>query len=259
MGFIAPPRASAAARRSRRHGCRNPSSATGSIDDPLRLRAGALQHGRAADPHVGGARSARARPAVRGQARGVRAAGVPRRSRSPTSRSRWATARRCGRRRWRRASLQELTLAARTIACYEIGTGSGYLTALLASVSGDVTQRRDRRRACRRRRARGSSRLGFANVRVDVGDGARGFGNDTYDVIVLTGSTPLLPERFFEQLDAGRAAVRRRRRRAGDDGAARAAGRARRARRRPTCSRRSSRRWSTPRRRRASNSDVAPP
>jgi len=39
-------------------------------------------------------------------------------------------------------------------------------------------------------------------VRVEVGDGARGFGNETYDIIVLTGSTPLLPERFYDQLSA---------------------------------------------------------
>ena len=51
--------------------------------------------------------------------------------------------------------------------------------------------------------ARKLSRLGFDNARVDVGDGARGFGNEAYDVIVLTGSTPLLPERFFEQLAPG--------------------------------------------------------
>jgi protein-L-isoaspartate(D-aspartate) O-methyltransferase len=47
------------------------------------------------------------------------------------------------------------------------------------------------------------SRFGFANVRVDVGDGARGFGGEMYDAIVLTGSTPLLPERFIEQLAPG--------------------------------------------------------
>ena len=41
---------------------------------------------------------------------------------------------------------------------------------------------------------------GFDNVRVDCGDGARGFGEGAYDVIVLTGSTPVLPERFVEQL-----------------------------------------------------------
>ena len=52
-------------------------------------RASTLQHGRAADPHLGGARPGRPRPAVPRAARGLRAARL-RRSRSPTSRSRSA-------------------------------------------------------------------------------------------------------------------------------------------------------------------------
>jgi len=97
--------------------------------------------------------------------------------------------------------VQELTLRTND-RVLEIGTGSGYLTALLASLSGDVTSV-EIDEALARDAAHRLSRLGFANARVDVGDGARGFGNDTYDVIVLTGSTPLLPERFFEQLAPG--------------------------------------------------------
>ena len=81
----------------------------------------------------------------------------------------------------------------------EIGTGSGYLTALLASEAGDVTSVEIDAATAADARTR-LARHGFTNVRVDVGDGARGYGNEVYDVIVLTGSTPLLPERFFEQL-----------------------------------------------------------
>ena len=81
----------------------------------------------------------------------------------------------------------------------EIGTGSGYLTALLASEAGDVTSVEIDPATAADARAK-LARHGFTNVRVDVGDGARGYGNEIYDVIVLTGSTPLLPERFFEQL-----------------------------------------------------------
>jgi len=81
----------------------------------------------------------------------------------------------------------------------EIGTGSGYLTALLASEAGDVTSVEIDSATAADARAK-LARHGFTNVRVDVGDGARGYGNEIYDVIVLTGSTPLLPERFFEQL-----------------------------------------------------------
>ena len=32
------------------------------------------------------------------------------------------------------------------------------------------------------------------------GDGARGWGNDQYDAIVLTGSTPVLPQSWVRQL-----------------------------------------------------------
>ncbi|HEX2390946.1 MAG TPA: protein-L-isoaspartate O-methyltransferase [Casimicrobiaceae bacterium] len=84
----------------------------------------------------------------------------------------------------------------------EIGTGSGYLTALLASEAADVTSVEIDAAMAGDARTR-LARFGFANARVEVGDGARGFGNDSYDVIVLTGSTPLLPDRFFEQLTAG--------------------------------------------------------
>jgi len=81
----------------------------------------------------------------------------------------------------------------------EIGTGSGYLTALLASEAGDVTSVEIDAATAADARAK-LARHGFTNVRVDIGDGARGHGNEFFDVIVLTGSTPLLPERFYEQL-----------------------------------------------------------
>lgn len=81
----------------------------------------------------------------------------------------------------------------------EIGTGSGYLTALLASEAGDVTSVEIDAATAADARTK-LARHGFTNVRVDIGDAARGFGNDIFDVIVLTGSTPLLPERFYEQL-----------------------------------------------------------
>ena len=91
--------------------------------------------------------------------------------------------------------------------------------------------------------------------RCDVGDGARGWGNEHYDAIVLTGSTPLLPGDFFRAVEARRPRVRDRRRRAGDDGAARRAGRRRARASRPICSRPWSRRSRTPPRRRGSSFD----
>ena len=84
----------------------------------------------------------------------------------------------------------------------EIGTGSGYLTALLASTAAEVVSVEidaGAADAARRRLAQ----HGFANVRVEHGDGARGFGDEAFDMVVLTGSTPLLPERLVEQLRPG--------------------------------------------------------
>ena len=81
----------------------------------------------------------------------------------------------------------------------EIGTGSGYFTALLASQAADVDSIEIDRRLADDARAR-LARHEFRNARIIEGDGARGFGNDTYDAIVLTASTPLLPEHFFAQL-----------------------------------------------------------
>lgn len=81
----------------------------------------------------------------------------------------------------------------------EIGSGSGYFTALLASRAGHVTTVEIDPALSSAAAAR-LAHHGFTNVRHEVGDGARGFGNELYDVIVLTGSTPLLPERFPAQL-----------------------------------------------------------
>jgi protein-L-isoaspartate(D-aspartate) O-methyltransferase len=97
--------------------------------------------------------------------------------------------------------LQELTLT-HDDSVLEIGTGSGYLTALLASLARDVTSVEIDAPTVAEARAK-LLRHGFDNVRVHEGDGARGFGDGTYDVIVLTGSTPLLPPRFIEQLAPG--------------------------------------------------------
>ena len=84
----------------------------------------------------------------------------------------------------------------------EIGTGSAYFTALLAARGANVTSVEiDTRRAAQARAK--LARHGFANVRVEDGDGARGFGQRTYHAVVLTGSTPILPDSFSQQLAPG--------------------------------------------------------
>ncbi len=97
--------------------------------------------------------------------------------------------------------LQALTLTGRE-SVLEIGTGSGYLTALMARRAADVLTVEINTALAADARAR-HARHGFANVRGEVGDGAGGWGRDSYDAIVLTGSTPLLPARFVEQLKPG--------------------------------------------------------
>ena len=84
----------------------------------------------------------------------------------------------------------------------EIGTGSGYFAALLAGMGARVTSVEiDGDLAAEAKGKLG--RTGAASIELAVGDGARGWGRSTYDAIVLTGSTPLLPDRFVEQLNPG--------------------------------------------------------
>ena len=95
--------------------------------------------------------------------------------------------------------LQDLRLAPHE-RVLEIGTGSGYFTALLARSAAAVRSVEIDAATAGRARAHLAD---FGNVEVVVGDGARGFGDDIWDAIVLTGSTPVLSERFFEQLRPG--------------------------------------------------------
>jgi protein-L-isoaspartate(D-aspartate) O-methyltransferase len=84
----------------------------------------------------------------------------------------------------------------------EIGTGSGYLTALLAQQGAHVTTVEINPRLYKEAKAK-LARAGFGSVEHAQGDGARGWGRATYDAIVLTGSTPVLPDAFVEQLNPG--------------------------------------------------------
>src|ERR1044071_2898862 len=93
--------------------------------------------------------------------------------------------------------LQELALK-RTDRVLEVGTGSGYLTALMAHRAAEVCSVEIRPALA----AFGRSNLerhGADNVILE-GGGAR---HAPYDAIVLTGSTPVLPQGFLEQLAPG--------------------------------------------------------
>ncbi len=84
----------------------------------------------------------------------------------------------------------------------EVGTGSGYLTALLARMAGQVTsvEIEPELHACAVRNLLAHH---IDNVTLQVGDAAQYWGEAEYDAIVLTGSVPLLPAAYKNQLKIG--------------------------------------------------------
>jgi protein-L-isoaspartate(D-aspartate) O-methyltransferase len=97
--------------------------------------------------------------------------------------------------------VQELELQANE-SVLEVGAGSGYLTALLAACGADVTSVEIVPRLAAEAQVK-LKRNGIGNARIATGDGARGYGTAQYDAIVLTGSTPLLPDAWLAQLKPG--------------------------------------------------------
>jgi len=97
--------------------------------------------------------------------------------------------------------LQELQVKAHDRAL-EIGTGSGYFAALLAHCCHSVVSVEivAELKALAERNLKAA---GLTEVRVIEADGARGYGQETYDIIVLSGSTPVLPPSFLDQLKPG--------------------------------------------------------
>lgn len=84
----------------------------------------------------------------------------------------------------------------------EIGTGSGYFAALLAHRTHSVVsvEISPQLKAMAEQNLKAA---GLPEVRLFEGDGAQGWGSEAYDIIVLTGSTPVLPEKLLEQLKPG--------------------------------------------------------
>jgi protein-L-isoaspartate(D-aspartate) O-methyltransferase len=98
--------------------------------------------------------------------------------------------------------LQELALR-KSDRVLEVGTGSGYLTALMARRAGHVVSVEINPTLAAFGRAN-LERHGVDNVTLEIGDAARGWpAHAPYDAIVLTGSTPVLPRAFLEELAPG--------------------------------------------------------
>ena len=98
--------------------------------------------------------------------------------------------------------LQELA-PRRSDRVLEVGTGSGYLTALLAHRSAHVHSIEIRPALAAFGKAN-IARHGVDNVSLTVGDGADGLSSEgPFDIVVLTGSVPRLPKSLLDQLVPG--------------------------------------------------------
>lgn len=85
----------------------------------------------------------------------------------------------------------------------EIGTGSGYSSAVLAEIAGDVfTIERIHELAEQAQSV--LSKLHYDNVHVSIGDGTLGWAEHApYEAIVVTAGGPNVPETLKSQLDIG--------------------------------------------------------
>jgi len=85
----------------------------------------------------------------------------------------------------------------------EIGTGSGYQTAILAELAGMVFT--VERHPVLSYRARGTlDGLGYTNIRYRIGDGTLGWPEEApFDRVLVTAGAPALPPSLFAQLVEG--------------------------------------------------------
>jgi len=98
--------------------------------------------------------------------------------------------------------LQELTIK-KTDKVLEIGTGSGYMAALLAARAEHVITVEVRPELAATAKAN-LERAGIANVSVEIGNGAEGWSQcRPYDAIVVSGSLPSVPAALLKQLRVG--------------------------------------------------------
>jgi len=85
----------------------------------------------------------------------------------------------------------------------EIGTGSGYHSAVLSRVAGEVYTI-EILEPLGRKAFQILDALGFHNVHVRIGDGYRGWPDEApFDAIILTAAPPRLPQPLIDQLKVG--------------------------------------------------------
>ncbi|HUK23950.1 MAG TPA: protein-L-isoaspartate(D-aspartate) O-methyltransferase [Terriglobales bacterium] len=85
----------------------------------------------------------------------------------------------------------------------EVGTGSGYMTALLAELA-HWTYSLERHEALARQAEAVLQQLGYNNVSIMVRDGSEGLpGHAPFDAIAVSAAAPSIPRPLFEQLREG--------------------------------------------------------
>lgn len=85
----------------------------------------------------------------------------------------------------------------------EVGTGSGYVTALMAKLAHHVRSI-DIHSIFTELAGQRLQKMGIENVSLETGDAAQGWDDKRlYDVIAITGSLPTLPEAFKKSLNRG--------------------------------------------------------
>ncbi len=98
--------------------------------------------------------------------------------------------------------LQDLGIK-KTDKVLEIGTGSGYMAALLANRAEHVVTVESRPELASFAQAN-LERAGIANVTIEIGDGSNGWSQrGPYDAIVVSGSIPTVPDALLKQLRIG--------------------------------------------------------
>ncbi len=101
------------------------------------------------------------------------------------------------------AVMTELLELDETHKVLEIGTGSGYQTAILAAIAREVYTV-ERVPELSERAQRILEKLGFDNVKFKVGDGSLGWPEySPYDRIIVTAAAPDIPEPLKDQLKEG--------------------------------------------------------
>ncbi|MNN71598.1 Protein-L-isoaspartate O-methyltransferase [compost metagenome] len=84
----------------------------------------------------------------------------------------------------------------------EIGAGSGYMAALLAHKARHVTTV-EIEPELKSLAEKNLADYGVSNVTVELGDGVQGWGDASYDVIVVSGSVPSVPEALLAHIKVG--------------------------------------------------------